>query len=78
MSLRESRIESSRADVERTTARKRHRSWCLVSGKVSVQLPAGGEPVGFKQYIEGGRVHRGQVTLSIVFCIMWTFHKRRM
>ena len=71
-SLHESRIESSRAEFESTTARERHRSWCPVHGKVQCtqevasEVPAGGEPAEFIEYIEGGRVYRGQVTLSIV------------
>ena len=64
LSLRASRIESSRAEFESTTARGWHRYLCPVRGKASVhcaqqvtrELPAGGEPAGFIQYSEGGPV----------------------
>ena len=51
LSLRESRLKSSRAEFESTTARERHRYWCPVHGKAS----AGGGLVGFIQYIEGDK-----------------------
>ena len=73
-SLRSSRFESSRAELESTTAREGHRSMCLLRGRASVHStqqvtgdpPASEELAEFIQYTEGDRVHEGQVTLDIV------------
>ena len=73
-SLRSSRIESSRADLESTSVRERHRSMCPVRDRASVHStqqvmsdpPAGGPPAEFIQYSERDRIHGGQVTLNIV------------
>ena len=73
-SLRSSRIESSRAELESTSVKERHRSVGPVRGRASVHstqqvtsdLPAGGAPAEFIQYTESDRVHGGQVTLNIV------------
>ena len=73
-SLRSSRIESSRAELESTSVRERHRSLCPVRGRASVHStqqvksdpPAGGPQSEFIQYSESDRVQGGQVTLDLV------------
>ena len=73
-SLRESRFESSRAALESTSRRERHRSQGPVRGKVCTQEAAAEDPAGaagaekpeFREYDEGDRVHGGQVTLDIL------------
>ena len=74
-SPRESRFESSLAELESTAARTRHRSRGPVRGKVhctqeaAAEVPAGAagaEPPEFREYDEGDRVQGGQVTLDIL------------